>query len=1135
MAYNPGDTHSVRHIEYYKLEDADRAVHAAGTLCFSYADQTLRLHDGYTVGGRKFLMSPASGLTVASPLVGNGIGVPLDINFTLLSPADITAINNALPFATSVAGGKVTLAIAAEYPSASDAEATTPAYVAQAIAAIPALPIATDTIQGKTSLAVAANYPSGSDTEAATPAYVQQAVDAVVTPIATDTVLGKVTLAVQANYPSASDVEAVTPAYLQAALAAFSIPNATDTIKGKVALAVAANFPQPLNDVDAVTPAYLENRINAIPSPALATDTVVGVSSLAVAANYPSVSDSESTTPAYVQQAIANIPAVPLATDTLAGKVSLAVSGNYPSVSDSEAATPAYVSQAINNIPAVPLATDLIAGRVSLAVASNYPSGSDSEAVTPAYLASAIASLPGVPNATDTVFGKVTLAVAANYPSISDSEAVTPAYLANAISGIAVPVATDIVQGKVALAVSGNYPQPANDADAATPAYVHTAIASIPAVPVASDTTQGKVSLAVAANYPSASNTEATTPAYITAAIAAIPNKHVPATFTSANNSIIIAASGVDNQTIDLQTNAAAISVTDLGGNFVATNVEDVLAEIGGALSPRWTFADLQTETAQTRLVDGTLLSLIMRHDTFNNVAFGSVALNVIPGGTDAATAFGYIAGGNLVSDGSFGTYVGYASGLASDGITGTHIGSYAGASSVGTAPTFVGHQAGRNANGLYLTATGALSGYGATGNYNSFYGYNSGRDFVGTAATGIGYYALSQPTGTNDRVTAIGTAAMQYSNTLFQSCGFGYGVAQNLTNATYVTALGDYSMAWATNVNRVVAAGYAAGEASSVDDCVFIGYETGIGWFGDGTTLVGNDIQGAIGAPVAVTLTVPSTINYAGHGVPIGEVRAYRITATTYPGGITAAPATIFAKALTANTMQMLAPASFTTAGVGVQLALFNGQYSNAGGFGRQAIPTANNQIRLGNAAITEVRTAGAYYGSAFNVVSDVRLKTDFEVIPDSAAIEFSKLVNFTTFMRIKNVDEIQRDIEITLTRLRDELESAKAEARAEKALASETGNDFDKKVNRRAIKKINAELADVEKHYNDASKPENLLFGQRQAGVIAQEIIALADKIGYGQFLVHEDNGYYTVDFNSLLAIVARGFQLRLEKAGI
>jgi len=682
-----------------------------------------------------------------------------------------------------------------------------------------------------------------------------------------------------------------------------------------------------------------------------------------------------------------------------------------------------------------------------------------------------------------------------------------------------------------------------DDSTATTPAYVEKtiaaavqqAIANIPAVPLATDTLAGKVSLAVSADYPSVSDSEAATPAYVADAIAAIPNQHVPATFASANNSIVVAASGTDNQTIDLQTNAGVVPVADIGNNFAATNVEDALTELANAISPRWSLGDLRAETNQTRLVDGVLLSIIMRHDVANNIAFGHNALNVIPANTDGTTAVGYIAGGNLAGDGSLGSYFGYASGLASNGLNGTYIGAYAGASSIGGSSTFVGNQAGRNANGLNITALGSFSGYDSSGNYNTFNGYSSGHSFSGSFSTGVGYSALSGTSGTFYRVTGVGSAAWQNASALYQATGVGYAVGQNMSNGNYITALGDFAMLWADSINRSVAIGYSAGKAMAADDCVFAGHETGTGWFGSGATLVGNNIISPLTAPVAVTLSLPNIINYIGHGVPIGKIRAYRLTATTYPGGMTAAPTTIVAKALTADTMQMLTPANFTTVGVGVQLALYDGQYSNAGGFGQQAIPTANNQIRLGNAAITEVRTAGAYYGSAFNVVSDKRLKTDFAAINDEAAIEFSKLVNFTTFMRIKNVEEIQRDIARNLQKLRDELENAKLAAEKEKFSGEIAAEILDTERRLRSVDEIAIELSRLEKQYNEASKPENLLFGNRQVGVIAQEILELADTLGYGHFLVHEERGYYTVDFNSLLAIVARGFQLRLEKAGI
>ena len=91
--------------------------------------------------------------------------------------------------------------------------------VGLAIAAIPVIADATDTVKGKVSLAVAANFPSTSDTEAATPAYVDAVVASASIADATDTLKGKVSLAVEANFPSTSNTEATTPLYVTAAIA----------------------------------------------------------------------------------------------------------------------------------------------------------------------------------------------------------------------------------------------------------------------------------------------------------------------------------------------------------------------------------------------------------------------------------------------------------------------------------------------------------------------------------------------------------------------------------------------------------------------------------------------------------------------------------------------------------------------------------------------------------------------------------------------------------------------------------------------------------------------------------------------------------------------------------------------------
>jgi hypothetical protein len=88
-----------------------------------------------------------------------------------------------------------------------------------------------------------------------------------------------------------------------------------------------------------------------------------------------------------------------------------------------------------------------------------------------------------------------------------------------------------------------------------------------------------------------------------------VPNKHVPAQITSADGSVVFAASGVDNQTFDLATEAAIIPIADAGAYYASSNIEGALQEIGTTLSTVWTTADLQGESNLTRLVDGALLS----------------------------------------------------------------------------------------------------------------------------------------------------------------------------------------------------------------------------------------------------------------------------------------------------------------------------------------------------------------------------------------------------------------------------------------------------------------------------------------------------------------------------------------------
>jgi hypothetical protein len=170
-----------------------------------------------------------------------------------MTPTQMAAYVAALPSATDAQRGMVTLALASNYPEpTNDTEAVTPAHLAAAIAAIPAgatASAATDTVAGLVSLAIAANYPSASNVEATTPAYVAAAVAAAAPAVTA-----------AAAYPSTSDTTGATPAYVAAAVAA--VPMATDTVAGKVTLAVAANSPSTSN-TEATTPAYVTAATHA--------------------------------------------------------------------------------------------------------------------------------------------------------------------------------------------------------------------------------------------------------------------------------------------------------------------------------------------------------------------------------------------------------------------------------------------------------------------------------------------------------------------------------------------------------------------------------------------------------------------------------------------------------------------------------------------------------------------------------------------------------------------------------------------------------------------------------------------------------------------------------------------------------
>jgi len=144
------------------------------------------------------------------------------------------------------------------------------------------------------------------------------------------------------------------------------------------------------------------------------------------------------------------------------------------------------------------------------------------------------------------------------------------------------------------------------------------------------------------------------------------------------------------------------------------------------------------------------------------------------------------------------------------------------------------------------------------------------------------------------------------------------------------------------------------------------------------------------------------------------------------------------------------------TAAGV---YAGFSGNYNNAIHLGYEAQATADNECKIGNAALTAIRSSAGFYGAAFTTTSDARLKTDIADINIANALIFAKKIKWRTYTK-----------------------QAGASAR-------------------------------------------------KEAGVIAQELQLITAEIGDFEWLVQSSDGYLTVDYTSLYAILERANQYRFE----
>ena len=264
-----------------------------------------------------------------------------------------------------------------------------------------------------------------------------------------------------------------------------------------------------------------------------------------------------------------------------------------------------------------------------------------------------------------------------------------------------------------------------------------------------------------------------------------------------------------------------------------------------------------------------------------------------------------------------------------------TYLGLYCGgtpvAGSEGTYCTFVGEYAGYQANQNYGSAFGVYAGYLNTGTQQSAFGVYAGRSNTGAYQSAFGVYA-------------------GYLNTGAYQSAFGYYTGRFNTGSSHS------------------AFGYQAGQYNNGSNNTAIGYDSFNTW---------TDNTGAAKTCTSGNFTVATQqVVVTGHS--FGSAGTY-VNLKISTNGVL--PAGLDAgidqwKIIGTNTLQVISD-SFTDGGSGVHTLTPPVTYSNSTALGYDAEPTASNQVMLGDANVTEVKTKGKYTTSAAIVEARIEAHT--------------------------------------------------------------------------------------------------------------------------------------------------------------
>ncbi len=323
-------------------------------------------------------------------------------------------------------------------------------------------------------------------------------------------------------------------------------------------------------------------------------------------------------------------------------------------------------------------------------------------------------------------------------------------------------------------------------------------------------------------------------------------------------------------------------------------------------------------------------------HLKINNVRCGFID-NVDGAFTGRCVFLGLRAGLNNNTSGYDNVYIGYKSGTSNtDGEFNTGLGSFTLQQAVNAySNTAIGSYAMQNAvSSIQSTAlgTGALTS-ASSGNYNQALGYHAmfATANAGTSNNAMGYESLLNNTGNGN--CAVGNWSLKQNTSGYSNCAFGLSALLNNTIGISNIAIGESALLSNTMGNYNCAIGQQSGQANTLGT-----NNTSVGAF----SLLNN----TNGSNVAI-------------GYQSGALRASYLGCTM----------------------------------IGVTADMSVNLLNNATAIGYNAVATASNQVKIGNAFVTAI-------GGAVNwsVISDGRFKKDVqENIPGLSFINALRPVSYS------------------------------------------------------------------------------------------------------------------------------------------